>query len=401
MSRFKTFIIFTGLVAIWASFFSGLKYYLWGELWNTINPDLQKIAGFLSLGSVFAYLVWGAFASTFLKKYYLFIISIFSFLLVSFWYVFWFATQTFFAVIITLIWFLYWLWNVIKSVIISIEIKKTWLAETLVNAIVWITFVVFLIFWSILGSILFEQLGHNGYLVLMFMLFAIWIISFLLDYEKISFSSLIKDGWGKYLLERKGSLKKSLSAYLPDIKYILKNYLLIILTSSFLWTISTIVSQITIEFSVERFWISASKATYILLYCALWAIIWNILSIKMNIHRWKYFIIFNSLFWIMILIFPILGQDFTKLSIMAGILWIFFGISSNLVDSYMLKSFWDQNKKEYWASTFGLIFSSILFCMMIMSSFLLSIFWYTTIMLILWAIILIVWIILYKKQLWK
>lgn len=398
MNKFKTFIIFVVLVSIWATFFATIKFYLWWELSDTLKPDLQKISWYLSLWCVFAFLVWGAFASTFLKKYYLFVISILSLLLVSIGYFIWFNTSYWFAFVVVLIWFLYWLWNVVKSVIIAIEIKKTWLAETLVNAIVWITFVIFIIIWSIVWSLLFEKLWHDGYLIIMSLLFIASIASFNLDYDKVHFSSLIKNGWNKYLYDRKNSLQKSISLYIPDLKYILKNYSFIIIASSFLWTISTIVSQASIEFSVEKFSIDASKATYVLLYSAVGAILWNVLSVKMNKNRWKFYIIFNSLFGIIIFLFPFLAFNFSILSFMALILWMFFWVSSNLVDSYLLKRIWEENKKEYWASTFWLVFSIILFSMMFLSSLILQKFWFTTLMLLLWTISFIMGQTLYMKQ---
>lgn len=49
MSRFKTFSIFLILVVVWALFFASIKFFLLGELSTTIEPDLQQIAGYLSL----------------------------------------------------------------------------------------------------------------------------------------------------------------------------------------------------------------------------------------------------------------------------------------------------------------------------------------------------------------
>jgi len=398
MKKFKTFLIFVVLVAIWAAFFATIKFYLWWELWDSLKPDLQKIAGYLSLWSVFAFIVWWAFASTFLKKYYLFIISIFSFLFISMWYFVGFHTNLFFALIVTLIWFLYWLWNVVKSVIIAIEIKKTWLPETLVNAIVWITFVIFIIIWSIIGSILFEKMWHNWYLVIMLLLFFASILSLYLDYDNVKFVSLLKKWWWNYVFERKETFLVALKNYIPDLKYIVKNYFFIIITSAFLWTISTIVSQASVEYSEKTFMIIKSKASFVLLYSALWAIVWNLLSVKMNVSRWKFFIIFNTLFSLVIIIFPFLAVNFAVLSFLALILGMFFWVSSNLVDSFLLKTIWDEDKKEYWASTFWLVFSIILFSMMFISSLILKIYSYKALMIILWVISFVVWLSLFFKQ---
>lgn len=398
MLKFKTFIIFVILIAIWTTFFAAIKFYLWWINWNTLNIDLQKIAWYLSFWSIFAFLIWWAFASVFLKKYYLFIISILSLLFVSVWYFIWFNNSFSFALIVILLWFLYWLWSVIKKVIIAIEIKKTWMRETFVNAVVWITFTLFIIIWSIIWSLLFEKLWQNWYLVIMWLLIFASIASFNLDYDKISFSSLIQNGWWNYFFERKQSLKQALKAYIPDLKYIFKNYSLIIIASSFLWTISTITSQASVEFSIKTFNIEASTATFILFYAAIWAIIWNILSIKMNSKRWAFFFIWNILFSIIIILFPFLAINFKIMIICTVILGIFFWICSNLVDSFLLKKIWDEDKKEYWASTIWVVFSIILFFMMFLSSKILSLAWYTTLMIFLWINSIIIWWFLYFKQ---
>lgn len=398
MKKYKSFIVFLFLIAIWATFFASFKYFVWGDLWDSLKPDLQKIAWYLSLGWVVAYLFWWAFASTFLKRYYLFIISAFCFNFLMLSYIFSFSTNISLAFIITMIWLLYWLWNVVKSVLISIEIKKTWLRETIVNAFAWMVFVIFLIVWSIFWNVIFEKLWHNWYLVLMFLMVISAIISFNLDYEQTSFSSLIKNGWNKYLFERKETLKKAINNYIPDLKYIVKKYYLVILWSSLLWATSTIVSQSSVEYSVETFWVEASKASFILLFSAFWAIAWNVFSMKMNQNRWKFFIIFNTLFSFIIIAFPFLAKSFFYINFMALILGLFFWIVSNLVDSYLMKSFWDENKKEYWASTFWLVLSLVIVFLMFVSSFILKNFSYMSLMIFLWVISFIMGHSLYLKQ---
>jgi len=49
MQKYKTFIIFIILTAIWSSLFSIMKYFFWGDLGNSIAPDLQMLSGYLSI----------------------------------------------------------------------------------------------------------------------------------------------------------------------------------------------------------------------------------------------------------------------------------------------------------------------------------------------------------------
>lgn len=398
MSRFKTFSIFLVLVIVWALFFATVKFFLWGDLASTIEPDLQQIAGYLSLWGIGAFLVGGAFAQTFLKKYYLFVIGLLTFFLTVYGFVFSYQKEIVFAIVVTSIGFLYWLWNVMKSVIISIEIKKTWLPETAVTAIVGMMFVLCIIAWSLIGSVIYERLWHDGYYIILSYLVIASAVPFFLDYDGVSFSSAISKGWRSYFLSREQGFKTAMRQYIPDLKYITKKYGAIIVTSSILWSLSTIISQSTVEYSALKFGIKNSEATMILLYSALGAIIGSFLSIRMSSNRWFYFLIFNLLFALTVFLIPILWSTFTILSIMAVVLGTCFGTAVNLSDSYLLRCYGEENKKEYGASTMGLIFSIILFISMFISSIALKNLWYEVVMYIFSGIILVVSSLLYYSQ---
>ena len=90
-----------------------------------------------------------------------------------------------------------------------------------------------------------------------------------MDYDDISFRSLLTKGWGSYLIARRQSLTTSMKMYIPDLLYIAKNYLPVIVTSSIFWSISTIISQSSVEYSSATFGLKSSEATMILLYSAL------------------------------------------------------------------------------------------------------------------------------------
>lgn len=398
MNRFKTFSIFLILVVVWALFFASIKYFLWWDLSDTISPDLQKIAWYLSLWSIGAFLVGGAFARIFLKKYYLFMISFITLLFVIYWYLFSYSSELIFAWIITMIGFFYWLWNIMKSVIVSIEIKKTWLPETAVTAIVGMMFVLCIIVWSLIWSIVYEGMWHNWYFIIISYLIIASIVPFFLDYDGITFSSLMNQGWWSYFHLRVDGFRSAMWQYIPDLKYITQKYWAIIITSSILWSLSTIISQSTVEYSAIKFGIKNSEATMILLYSAVGAIVGSFLSIKMNSNRWLYFLIFNILFAITVFLIPILWTTFAILSVMAAILGTCFWTAVNLSDSYLLKCYGDENKKEYGASTMWLMFSIILFISMFVSSIALKTLWYDIIMYIFSWIIIVVAVGLYTYQ---
>lgn len=398
MKKYGTLLIFLVLVAIWAAFFSSIKFFVWWELWDTLAPDLQTITWYLSFWSIFAYLIWGAFAVTFLKKYYLFVISTLSFIFVSFAYFVWFWNDIVFAFVIVFLGFLYGLWSVVKSIILAIEIKKTGLSDTILNAIVGIVFVVCVIAGTLLWNILFEQIWTHGYIIIMWMLIATWWLSLCLDYDKKTFQSLIRFWWKNYYVERKKDLKWALKLYIPDLTYICKNYMLIMFVSALLWSITTIVSQSSMEHSITSFSIEASTASYIFLYSAVWAIIWNLVSMKMGKHRWFFWIIFSVVFSLLIIVFPFLSVSFGYMSFLAFLLWIFFWITSNLIDSYFIKTIGEADKKEYGSSTYGFILSIVIFLMMFLSNAIEWYFGYTFLMVLLGIIMLGASSYLYIKQ---
>lgn len=399
MQRFKTFIIFLVLLAIWSMFFSLFKFFIWWDLSSTLKPDLQMISWYLSLWWAISYVIWWALAYSFIKRYFLFFISIFTLIIVFMWNFIWFESELFFAISVVLTWVLYGLWTVVKNILISIEISKTGLQDTTVNALAWIVFVVFVILWSIFWSLISENLGHNWFYVMIWMLTLTGVLSLWLDYEKITIKWLLKNGLKSYYFDRKHKISDSAKEYLPELKYIFKKYNIVLISIWLLWSISTIVSQKAIDYSVINFDKLPSEAWFLLLYSAVWAILWNVISMKMEKNRWKYFTIFNTLFAILILVFPFIATFwYTALSVWAFVIGIFFGWASNLIDAYYLRSMWDENKKEFWSSTYGLVLSIIIFILMFSSSYIDKQFWFTVLMIALSLLIFVVSYLNYNKK---
>ncbi len=396
--KYKTLILFLIILSIWSAFFTTFKFFLWWDLKDGINPSLQTLSWYLSLGSSVSFLVWWALAYTFLKKYFLFFISLFAIFFIWLGFFIWMDNNIILWIIVTFVWVFYWLWTVIKNIIISIEIKKTWLQDTMINAIASIVFIVAIIFWSIFWSILYENVGHNWLYVIIILLSISAVVALFLDYDKITLKSLLNNGFKSYYFDRKRKITDSLKEYIPDMKYISKKYLTIILISSFLWAISTIVSQKWVEQSVENFGKLPSEAAYVLLYSAVGVIIWNMATMKMEKSRWKFFLIFNIIFWLLIIAFPFLSLSFTWLSIMAFLIWIFFWWASNLIDAYFFRKIGEENKKEYGSATYGFILSLTIFFMMFFSTYLDNLLWFRNLMFILWFIILGTNIFIYKSK---
>jgi hypothetical protein len=398
MQKYKTFLIFIILTAIWSSVFSTIKYFMWWDLQSWIAPDLQVLSWYLSLWWVVAYLLGWAIAYTFLKKYLLFAFSFLTFIFILIAYFFPISTNIGLFLIVSFIGIFYWLWVVLRWVLTSIEIQKTWLGDTKVNGIISIVFIIFLIIWTILWSKLFEEMWHNWLLVISFLLLLSSVISLFLDYDKASLKSLLKNGFKSYKLDRKNKFTKALKQFFPELKYIFKNFSIIIISSSLIWAVSTVVSQKAVEYSVETFSKLPSEAAFLLLYSSVWAILWNVISWFLWKYRWTSFFILNMVLWILISLFPFYNSTFTEVGTIAFLVWLTFWASTNLIDAFYLNKIWELNKKEYGSSTLGLIFSIILFITMFLASFIDKKLWFNMLMYILWAVIFLVWLLNIKRS---
>ena len=62
----------------------------------------------------------------------------------------------------------------------------------------------------------------------------------------------------------------------------------------------------------------------------------------------------------------------------SGVIGIIFGAISNLLDSHILKSIGEANKKEYGASAYGVIFSIVLSGLLFLSSTIMAQYGYET-----------------------
>ena len=401
MQKYKTFIIFIILTAIWSSLFSIIKYFLWWDLQWWITPDLQVLSGYLSIWGIIAYLLWWAVAYTFLKKYLLFSFSFLTLIFVLIAYFIPIETNVWLAIVVSSIWFFYGLWVVLRSILISIEIQKTWMNDTKVNGIVSIVFIVFLIIWTIAWSKIFEVMWHDWFLIIIWLLIISSIVSLFLDYDKISIKNLLKNWFKSYRYDRQKKFSDALKSFIPELKYIFKNFSVIIISSSIIWAVSTVVSQKAVEYSVETFDKLPSEAAFLLLFSSVGAIVWNVFSSFLSKYRWNSFFTLNIILWLLILLFPIFNWTFLQVWIIAFFVWLVFWASTNLIDSYYLKEIWKQDKKEYWSSTYWLVFSIILFSLMFLASFIDKKYGFNILMYILWAVILLINTFNFNKIIWK
>ncbi len=61
----------------------------------------------------------------------------------------------------------------------------------------------------------------------------------------------------------------TMKEYIPEMKFIIKKYYIILISSAILWTASAIMYQQLLEYSINNFSVKASTAAFVFLFSAL------------------------------------------------------------------------------------------------------------------------------------
>ncbi len=355
MIKYKNLLLVFGLITIWSLFFALYKYFMWW-IFKTDIITLQYISGYLSIGTIGSFLIGWLLYELFKEKKYHFFISCAS--IVCLIIIFFLANKNIDTTLlvgwITLIlWFFYWLWWVLRNILIAWQIQETWFGDTKVNGIANIFFITSIIIWSIFWGLIAEKLNIIWIWIIAWLLF-LWLIL----WASFSYKSIQES------ISYKQKIREYKKNYLKDFMFIFKKYGVIMIFVSLIITIGTILSQKAIEYFVEFGGKTSSGAAVILLYSAVWSIVWNIISMKITENRWFYFLIFSLLFAFCCFLFPSFFSSFTSTWILAWIAWIFFWMSYNLLESYFFKKIGDDDKKPYGAVSLWVITSIIIALMM-------------------------------------
>lgn len=386
----KNLIILFILIIVWSLFFAIYKYFMWW-VFKTDTITLQYISWYLSIWTIWAFIIgWLLYELFREKKYHLAtilftLISVISIYLFTKFQVF--ENNILVAWITLIVWFFYWLWWVLRNILISTQIHESTLWDTKINGLANIFFITSLIIWSIVWGIIAEKLSINWIFIISVLLW-IWLISWsFLSYKSLQETKTIK----KRALEYKQN-------YLSDFKFIVKKYFVIMIFIALIITIATILSQKAIEYNVNILGKSWSSSAIILLYSAIWSIIWNIVSMKINKHRWFNFLIFSILFATTTFLFPTFISNFTQTSILAFIAGLFFGITYNLLEAHFFKKIALDDKKSFGSATLWIITSCIIAGLMFLVDIIQKITWFGWVYYFMWSIILIIWIVVFSMK---
>lgn len=383
--KYKNLYLMIWLISIWSLFFAIYKYFIWWIFKND-TITLQFLSWYLSIGTLLAFIVWWIFYELLKEKIYHFLVWLLTIItIISIFFIPWNYIVVWWITL--LVWIFYGLWTVLRWILVSNEIENSNLWDTKVNWLANIFFIVSIIIWSIIWWIIAEKLDIN-WLYIIWWIIIIWIILwFFLKYKHSDINKTKKEK----IIEYKNN-------YISDFKFILKKYFLIMFSASSLITIATILSQKAIEYNVNILQIKQSSASMILLYSAIWTIIWNIISMKIKKDRWLYFMIFCFLFWISTILFPLFINNFLFISILSFIAWIMFWITYNLVDSYFYKKIADDNKKSFWRASIWIVASITVAFVMFFVDYLQNIVWFNWVYYFMAIFIILLWIILFYKR---
>lgn len=156
MKSYKNLVIFLILVVLWSAALGIFKYFLWAAMSSGLDMSLETIAGYISLGGIFAYLFGGALAYTFQIRSLLVTSSLLAIIVSMVGMMTDFQSATIMPLVVIIFGYCYGLWSAMRNMLISTEIERTGLSDTFVTGLVTIAFTVAIIGGSIGGGKVYE-----------------------------------------------------------------------------------------------------------------------------------------------------------------------------------------------------------------------------------------------------
>ena len=355
--KHKDLILFVIITFLRSVFISMLKFFLRSYL-KDVHISLEEIAGYLSLWWMVAYLIWSALAYTFHKKN----ITIFAWLIAILWlmvgnalgyYPFWV-----FALLVSSIGFAYSLRLIIKSIILSTEIQRSKQGEGRINGLINVAILTWILLWSYLWFAIFTKRGANGFQAIVWFLIVSTLLTMIMEYDnQFEFKPFVQ------------TLRHSI----PNIGWIMKKYVRLLLPIGALRAISTAIGQKMLEIGVDLFQRTPKSSIMIIIMWFIGAILGHIISAFILRKRKSIATIFTIIFWLATIYFPHIINKFEfyiTLNIFSFCIGVFFGVAVNLLEWRYFFHIGDDHRKEYGSVAYGITTSIIIFLIMIASDFL-------------------------------
>ena len=325
------------------SFFSWVfNFLIWNDFSKSLWVSLPAISSYLSLWAAFAYIL-GFFILVFLSyRTFLVSLSFFLFLILGTIYLFGLPSYIFFIGAMLGVGIMIGIWNIIKNIFLSLEIKKTWWKDTTINAFASIALIVSMLLWSIGGNILFTYWWRETYELLLLILGILIVLSFWLIYPKQN--------------------KENKNIYKPLLLWEnLKKYRSIILSSCFVWALMSALSQIFVEYSKSILLIDPFRSSFLLLSGAFGVIGGNIFSSVFPLPRITFLSLATLLWWGFFLVNQAFVSNYQWLLVFCFLLSFVFWIISNLIDARFLDMISQDSQKDFFSSLYWFSLSISIF----------------------------------------
>lgn len=340
-------ITFLRSVFLWMS-----KFFLRFSL-KEDNRSLEEIAGYLSLGSAFSYLIWWAITYAFRKKW----IMIISAIAIISCLIYWYTTNYFplqnFAIIIIVMGIFYWLWLTIKWILTTTEIMESWFSESKINASLNIAIFLWLLFGAYWGFQLYESMQWLGVIGIIIVVLLATILICFTSYDKVF---------------KKRNLYKTIRINIPNIFASIQRYFKYLIIIWVLRAVSTAVWQKMLEIWIDIMNQWATKWILIIVVSMIWAVLWHIASTLIKKNKNNTIKLLSILLAVSTIFFPtfLSRQDtYIFMSIYSTYLWFVFWIIVNILEWKFYHQIWRDNRKEFWSAAYWVIMSISMFLIMI------------------------------------
>jgi predicted MFS family arabinose efflux permease len=342
-SPLSTFPRFLVVVLLWSLAFGGIEYLLKNFSLEPLQEDstklLEDVVGFMSVGSMLAYALGGAISYMGQKRTMIVVAGVLSIVVLLLEQA---VSWSFLSLLVAssvLLGFFYGMFAVVRSIMVSIEILKTGLRETVVNGVTNIAFTV-----GIIASIYAITRTYE-----LSSMFCLWFVIGLIALTCVLALSL------KYTeYEVHHPPLTSLYKSWKEMLWIVKRMYVALIPSGMLWGITTVVGVWALPYAQKVHGIPESKGSFILLFTAVGVILGNIAVMRIK-NRWLWVRLITYAFAAIVAGFTVLTSTFVNMIVYAIVLGITMGAATNLVDSYYLRFVGEQKVKENGAALLGLV----------------------------------------------
>ena len=218
MKSYKNLIIFIILVALWSTVLGIFKYFLWSAMNDGLHMSLETIAGYISLGGIFAYLFSGALAYSFQIRSLLMVSAIIALMASIVGLLTNFHSAVMIPIVVVIFGYCYGLWSVIRNMLISIEIEHTGLNDTFITGLVTIAFTLSIIGGSIGGGKMYEIFRMSGMYLLLGLLIIAGFLSIFLAYEPYNWKEFFTKGTYTLVQGKCAVFIQSFHEFIPQIR---------------------------------------------------------------------------------------------------------------------------------------------------------------------------------------